>query len=31
MCELPPELRKAVILYRGELTPEYRYISGYLT
>jgi alpha-aminoadipic semialdehyde synthase len=29
-CELPPEVRKAVILYRGELTPDYRYMSGYL-
>ena len=29
-CELPPEVRKAVILYRGELTPDYRYLSGYL-
>ncbi len=30
-CELPPEVRKAVILYRGELTPDYRYMSGYLS
>jgi saccharopine dehydrogenase (NAD+, L-lysine-forming) len=29
-CELPPEVRKAVIVYRGELTPDYRYLSGYL-
>jgi len=29
-CELPPEVRKAVILYRGELTPDYKYLSGCL-
>ncbi len=29
-CELPPEVRRAVILYRGELTPDYKYLSGYL-
>ena len=29
-CELPPEIRKAVILYRGELAPDYRYMSEYL-
>ncbi len=29
-CELPPEVRKGVILYRGELTPDYRYLSGHL-
>ncbi len=30
-CELPPEVRKAVILYRGELTPDYKYLSEYLS
>ena len=29
-CVLPPEIRKAVILYRGELTPDYGYMSGYV-
>jgi hypothetical protein len=29
-CELPPEVRKAVILYSGELTPDYKYLSGCL-
>jgi alpha-aminoadipic semialdehyde synthase len=27
---LPPELRRAVILHHGELTPEYAYLSRYL-
>jgi alanine dehydrogenase len=26
-CELPPEIKKAVITYQGELTPEYKYIA----
>lgn len=30
-CELPPEVRKAVILYRGELAPDYRYMSEYVS
>jgi alpha-aminoadipic semialdehyde synthase len=29
-CNLPPEIKRAVIAYRGELTPEYRYIREYL-
>jgi alpha-aminoadipic semialdehyde synthase len=28
---LPPELKRAVIVYRGELTPEYRYLEPFLT
>jgi len=28
--DLPAPLRRAVIAYRGELTPEYRYIEEYL-
>ncbi len=27
---LPPEIRRALILYHGELTPEYKYIEQYL-
>ena len=27
---LPEEIRKAVILYRGELTPDYRYMTQFL-
>lgn len=30
-CALPPEIKRAVIVHRGQLTPEYRYISKYLT
>lgn len=29
-CQLPPEIKRAVIVYRGELTPDYRYIEKYL-
>jgi alpha-aminoadipic semialdehyde synthase len=29
-CDLPPEIKRAVIVYRGELTPDYRYIEKYL-
>jgi alanine dehydrogenase len=29
-CRLPEEVRKAVILYRGELTPDYRYMTEFL-
>jgi len=28
--ELPPEIKRAVIVHRGELTPDYRYIEHYL-
>ena len=28
--DLPPELKRAVIVYRGELTPCYQYIEKYL-
>ena len=28
--DLPPELKRAVICHRGELTPDYRYIRTYL-
>ena len=27
---LPPEIKRAVIVYQGELTPEYRYLKQYL-
>jgi len=27
---LPPEIKRAVIVYQGQLTPEYRYIEQYL-
>ncbi len=27
---LPPEIKRAVIVYQGELTPDYRYIEKYL-
>jgi alpha-aminoadipic semialdehyde synthase len=29
-CDLPPEIKRAMIVYRGELTPDYRYIERYL-
>jgi len=29
-CGLPPALQRATILYRGELTPQYRYLEEYL-
>ncbi len=29
-CDLPPEIRKAVILYRGKLTPRYEYLSRFI-
>ena len=29
-CDLPPEIRRAVIAYRGELTPDYRYLEEFL-
>jgi len=29
-CTLPPAIKKAVILYHGELTPNYQYMNKYL-
>lgn len=29
-CALPPELKRATIVYHGELTPEYQYLKSYL-
>jgi len=29
-CGLPDVLRRAVIVYRGQLTPSYAYLAGYL-
>ena len=29
-CGLPAPIKRAVIAYRGELTPDYRYIEKYL-
>jgi len=29
-CGLPPELKKAVILYQGKLTPAYEYLSKFV-
>lgn len=29
-CNLPPEIKRAVIVYQGELTPDYKYLSKYL-
>jgi alpha-aminoadipic semialdehyde synthase len=28
--DLPPEIKRAVIVYQGELTPDYRYLEQYL-
>lgn len=28
--DLPPEIKKAIILYHGKLTPDYRYINKFL-
>jgi len=28
--ELPPELKRAVIVYKGELTPEYGYLKSFI-
>ncbi|MDG6220360.1 MAG: hypothetical protein QCI38_02800, partial [Candidatus Thermoplasmatota archaeon] len=28
--ELPPEIKKAVIIHKGELTPDYKYMVSYL-
>ena len=30
-CSLPPEIRKAVIVYNGRLTPKYSYLKEYLS
>jgi saccharopine dehydrogenase (NAD+, L-lysine-forming) len=30
-CALPPELKRATIVYHGELTPEYQYLERFLT
>lgn len=27
---LPPEIKRAVIVYKGRLTPDYRYLEEYL-
>jgi saccharopine dehydrogenase (NAD+, L-lysine forming) len=29
-CPLPPELKRATIVYRGKLTPEYTYLQKFL-
>jgi alpha-aminoadipic semialdehyde synthase len=29
-CPLPPELKRATIVYRGQLTPEYAYLQKFL-
>ncbi len=29
-CELPAPIKRAVILYKGELTPDYQYLKEYL-
>ena len=29
-CALPPAIKRAVIVYQGELTPEYRYLGQFL-
>lgn len=29
-CSLPAEIKRAVIAYQGELTPDYQYIENYL-
>ena len=29
-CDLPPEIKRAVIAYQGQLTPDYQYIQEYL-
>lgn len=29
-CNLPPEIKRAVIVYKGELTPDYKYIQKFL-
>ena len=29
-CEIPSEIKKAVILHHGKLTPDYQYIDRYI-
>lgn len=29
-CALPPELKRATIVYHGELTPDYRYLEKFI-
>jgi alpha-aminoadipic semialdehyde synthase len=29
-CNLPPEIKRAVIAYQGQLTPDYEYIHEFL-
>jgi alpha-aminoadipic semialdehyde synthase len=29
-CHLPPPLKRAVILFRGELTPNYEYMRNFI-
>jgi alpha-aminoadipic semialdehyde synthase len=29
-CDLPPEIKRAVIAYQGQLTPDYQYIQDFL-
>jgi saccharopine dehydrogenase (NAD+, L-lysine-forming) len=29
-CALPPEIKRAVVVYQGELTPAYRYLEQFL-
>ncbi|MFN2244322.1 MAG: bifunctional lysine ketoglutarate reductase /saccharopine dehydrogenase family protein [Anaerolineae bacterium] len=29
-CDLPPEIKRAVIAYQGQLTPDYQYIQEFL-
>jgi len=29
-CSLPPEVKRAVIVYNGELTPDYRYLKEFV-
>jgi len=30
-CALPPSIKKAVIVYHGELTPDYQYLRNFLS
>ncbi len=30
-CDLPPEIKRAVIVYQGKLTPDYAYLEEYLS
>jgi saccharopine dehydrogenase (NAD+, L-lysine-forming) len=30
LCALPPELKRATIVYHGDLTPDYRYLEKFL-